>query len=90
MICSIKYLFAFLCVTMVAVAAIRNSGSAHAGCSEEWQRAVSTDHGDVFINEPTLGFDRKLEPVCLDKADVVESKDAYEPDMLLPRLFFWL
>jgi len=90
MIRSIKYLFTFLCVSMVAIGAIRNGGSAHVGCSEEWQRAVSTDNGEVFINEPTLRFDREPEPVCLDKADVVESKDAYEPDMLLPRLFFWL
>jgi hypothetical protein len=87
---SLRYLFTFLCMAGVATGAITNGGNVRTHCSGEWQRAISTDDGSVHINEPSFSVDREVEPVCLEKPDLVEIEKPYEPDMLLPRLFFWL
>ncbi len=85
----VKNLFILFCLTVITIGAITNGGNARTLCAQEWNCAMSADNTTLMIDERTFDLDREVESVCTEEPVTVEVNNAYEPDMLLPRLFFW-
>ncbi len=91
MFISIKRLLAFIYVIMLFVSTVLivNNFSQ----TDNVVRARSGLQRVIPMNEQEFGFDREVEAVVienLNEDELVDKEGPYEPDMLLPRLFFWL